>query len=62
MTTRRRSRSTAESRRLAGLAPQPAQVPSPRDDADATTSEYPIIHWILITDESGRTRPEARWL
>lgn len=62
LTARRRNRSAAESRRLAGLAPQPTQVPRPREDADATTSEHPIMHWVLITDESGRTRPEARWL
>ncbi len=62
LTTRRRNRSAAQSRRMAGLAPQPTQVPRPREDADATTSEHPIMHWVLITDESGRTRPEARWL
>ncbi|MBR8741408.1 hypothetical protein [Nocardiopsis sp. MG754419] len=62
LNSRRRSRSAAESHRLSGLAPQPTQVPRPREDADATTSEHPIMHWVLITDENGRTRPEARWL
>jgi hypothetical protein len=37
-------------------------VPQPREDADAIASEYPIMHWVLVTDHNGRTRPEARWL
>ncbi|MBQ1081799.1 MULTISPECIES: hypothetical protein [unclassified Nocardiopsis] len=64
-TTSRRTRSTAASRRLSGLAPEPALVPQPRtdhEDADTITSEHPIMHWVLVTDDSGRTRPEARWL
>lgn len=35
-TDRRRTRSAAASRRLSGLAPEPALVPRPREDADAT--------------------------
>ncbi|MGW5876627.1 hypothetical protein ACWFMI_08770 [Nocardiopsis terrae] len=62
VTTPRRARSAATSRRLAGLAPEPALVPKPREDADTTTSEHPIMHWVLVTDDNGRTRPEARWL
>ncbi len=63
-TAPRRTRSTAASRRLSGLAPEPALVPRPRTDHEDTdtTSEHPIMHWVLVTDESGRTRPEARWL
>lgn len=61
-TARRRTRSTAAERRLSGLAPEPAQVPLPREDAEATRSEHPITHWVLVTDDNGRTRPEARWL
>lgn len=55
---RRRTRSAATARRLAG----PVQVPQPRETADATRSEHPIMHWVLVTDENGRTYPEARWL
>lgn len=65
VTTSRRTRSAAASRRLSGLAPEPALVPKPRTDqenADTTTSEHPIMHWVLVTDDNGRTRPEARWL
>ncbi|MFE1166114.1 hypothetical protein [Nocardiopsis sp. NPDC058789] len=63
-TTPRRTRSTAASRRLSGLAPEPALVPRPRTDQEDTdtTSEHPIMHWVLVTDDRGRTRPEARWL
>ena len=61
-TAPRRTRSAAASRRLSGLAPEPAQVPVPREDADKTPSEHPIMHWVVVTDEMGRTRPEARWL
>lgn len=55
---RRRTRSSA-ARRLAA----PVQVPQPRDSiADDTRSEHPIMHWVLVTDENGRTHPEVRWL
>lgn len=56
---RRRTRSAATARRLAGSV----QVPQPRDStADDTRSEHPIMHWVLVTDENGRTHPEVRWL
>lgn len=55
---RRRTRSAATARSLAG----PVQVPQPRENADATRSEHPIMHWVLVTDENGRTYPETRWL
>ena len=62
-TPRRRTRSAAANRRLAGVAaPAPTQVPLPREDVDATPSEHTIMHWVLVTDDNGRTRPEARWL
>ncbi|WP_285733237.1 hypothetical protein [Nocardiopsis sp. ATB16-24] len=62
VTTRRRIRTSAETRRLSGLPLEPAPVPQPREDADAIASEHPIMHWVLVTDENGRSRPEARWL
>jgi hypothetical protein len=64
-TAPRHTRSASASRRLSGLAPEPALVPKPREDlesTDTTTSEHPIMHWVLVTDHNGRTRPEARWL
>ncbi|MEE2039806.1 hypothetical protein Q8791_21535 [Nocardiopsis sp. CT-R113] len=61
-TPRRRIRPTAATRRLSGLSPEPVHVPQPREDADAIASEHPIMHWVLVTDDNGRTRPEARWL
>ncbi len=62
VTTRRRSRTSAETHRLSGLSPEPVHVPQPREDADVIASEHPIMHWVLVTDENGRSRPEARWL
>lgn len=62
LTTRRHARSSAGTRRLSGLAHEPVHLPQPRVDADATASEHPIMHWVLVTDENGRRRPEARWL
>lgn len=59
--TRRRTRSAATTRRLSGLGDGPAAVPQPREDADRISSKHPIMHWVLVTDDHGRTRPEARW-
>ncbi|MBE2998147.1 hypothetical protein IDM40_05415 [Nocardiopsis sp. HNM0947] len=59
--TRRSTRSAATTRRLSGLGSGPAAVPQPREDADRISSGHPIMHWVLVTDENGRTRPEARW-
>ncbi|PDP87565.1 hypothetical protein CQJ94_10955 [Glycomyces fuscus] len=61
-TTRRRFPFSAGTQRLSGLATEPVHVPQPREDADATTSRHPIMHWVLVTDENGRSRPEVRWL
>lgn len=58
---RRPVRSTATARRLSGLGGDSATVPQPREDADRINSEHPIMHWVLVTDDHGRTRPEARW-
>ena len=55
-------RTAATARRLSGLGEGPAHLPQPREDADRISSEHPIMHWILVTDDDGRTRPEARWL
>lgn len=57
-----RNRPEAETRRLAGLTTTPVNVPQPRDSADTTRSGHPIMHWVMVTDDNGRTRPEARWL
>ncbi|CAL9485378.1 hypothetical protein SUDANB121_03142 [Nocardiopsis dassonvillei] len=59
---RRHMRSPEETLRLAGLAPDAVSVPLPRENADTITSGHPIMHWVSVTDETGRTRPEARWL
>ncbi|MEU0489840.1 hypothetical protein ACOQFV_03945 [Nocardiopsis changdeensis] len=59
---RRRTRSAEETLRMSGLAPDAVSVPRPREDADAISSGHPIMHWVLVADETGRTRPEARWL
>ena len=61
-TPRRRIRTATATRRLSGLTPEPAHVPQPRENADAIASEHPIMHWVLVTDDNGRTRPEVRWL
>ncbi len=47
---------------MSGLTPDAASVPRPRENVDAISSGHPIMHWVLATDEAGRTRPEARWL
>ncbi|MFD6950925.1 MULTISPECIES: hypothetical protein [unclassified Nocardiopsis] len=62
ITPRRRTRSSAGTRRLAGLAAEPVHVPRPREDADTVTSGHPIMHWVMVTDENGRNCPQARWL
>ncbi|WP_026126882.1 hypothetical protein [Nocardiopsis xinjiangensis] len=59
---RRRTRAAATTRRLSGSVGGPAAVPQPREDADRISSQHPIMHWVLVTDDDGRTRPEARWL
>ncbi|WP_017600715.1 hypothetical protein [Nocardiopsis lucentensis] len=59
-TSRRRTRTAPGTRQR--LTNRTACVPQPREDADTTTSRHPIMHWVLVTDENGRTRPEARWL
>jgi hypothetical protein len=56
------TRLSAGTNRLSGLATEPVNVPQPREDADATTSGHPIMHWVLVTDDKGRSRPEVRWL
>ncbi|MBB6121701.1 hypothetical protein [Nocardiopsis algeriensis] len=55
-------RTPEEALRLSGVAAEPVHVPRPREDADTISSQHPIMHWVLVTDENGRTRPEARWL
>ena len=60
--TRRRTRSIEETLRMSGLTPNAVSVPRPREDVDTISSGHPIMHWVLVTDETGRTRPEARWL
>ncbi|GAA4917710.1 hypothetical protein [Streptomonospora salina] len=57
-TTRRRTRKTA--RRATG-APAPA-APRPRAAPEAAASDRPLLTWVLVTDDNGRTRPEARWV
>lgn len=59
-TDRRSSRTTPGTRRR--LTNRSACVPQPRGGADSTRSRHPIMHWVMVTDENGRTRPEARWL
>jgi hypothetical protein len=61
-TTGGRTRPEAETRRLAGLTTTPVNVPQPRDTADSMSSGHPIMHWVMVTDDNGRARPEARWL
>ncbi|KIH98769.1 hypothetical protein LP52_11625 [Streptomonospora alba] len=56
-TTRRRPRTAA---RRKATAPAPA-APQPRETAEAVASDRPLLSWVLVTDDSGRTRPEARW-
>lgn len=52
------TRSAATAHRLSA----PLNVPQPRENAEAIRSEHPIMHWVLVTDENGRTYPESRWL
>lgn len=60
-TTGRRVRSEATTRRLSGLGPQNTTVPKPRETTEESSTSHPIMHWVLVTDDSGRARPEARW-
>ncbi|MDT0301964.1 hypothetical protein [Streptomonospora wellingtoniae] len=55
---RRRTRNAA---RLRSAAPAPA-APQPREAAESVASDRPLMSWVLVTDDSGRTRPEARWI
>lgn len=57
-TTRRRMR-TAARRKV--TAPAPA-APQPRETAEVVASDRPLLSWVLVTDDNGRTRPEARWV
>ncbi|MFD0773233.1 hypothetical protein ACFQZ2_04755 [Streptomonospora algeriensis] len=68
--TTRRTRSAA---RRKSTAPAPA-APRPREAVEAVettveameaveavTSGRPLLNWVLVTDDNGRTHPEARW-
>ncbi|GAB3446658.1 hypothetical protein GCM10027570_18320 [Streptomonospora sediminis] len=57
---RRRTRSAQRrsSVRAQSAAPAPA---APQATAEATPSDRPLLSWALVTDDNGRTRPEARW-
>ncbi|MEV2278475.1 hypothetical protein AB0I72_23105 [Nocardiopsis sp. NPDC049922] len=59
-TDRRRTRTAPGTRRR--LTGDAVCLPQPREDADSTRSHHPITHWVMVTDENGRSRPEARWL
>ncbi|QBI56708.1 hypothetical protein [Streptomonospora litoralis] len=58
-----RRKSTAES-----AAPAAPAAPQPRETAEAVkaveevvASDRPLLSWVLVTDDNGRTRPEAHW-
>ncbi|WP_236700335.1 hypothetical protein [Allosalinactinospora lopnorensis] len=37
-------------------------MPQPRRSPEAApSSDRPTLSWVLVTDQNGRTRPEARW-
>ncbi|GAA1756244.1 hypothetical protein GCM10009834_12130 [Streptomonospora arabica] len=55
---RRRARNAA---RLRSSAPAPA-APQQREAAESVASDRPLLSWVLVTDDSGRTHPEARWI
>ncbi|MDS1271445.1 hypothetical protein RIF23_14195 [Lipingzhangella sp. LS1_29] len=42
------------------FTPAEALVPAPRPSREDRASG-PRLSWILVEDESGRRRPEARW-
>ncbi|WP_067974911.1 hypothetical protein [Nocardiopsis trehalosi] len=61
---RRRSRGLA-TRRATGPArgPWTTAAPQPRPSLeDAVAPVRPTMNWVLVTDDNGRTRPEARWV
>ncbi|RNL83204.1 hypothetical protein [Halostreptopolyspora alba] len=56
----RRSRPSAPRRGpLDDGPPQPRRAPE--TEREQPESTRPRLNWVLITDENGRTRPEARW-
>ncbi|WP_343233443.1 hypothetical protein [Streptomonospora sp. PA3] len=55
---RRRARSAVRRR----SADAPSVAPRPRETAEALASDRPLLSWQLVTDDNGRTRPEARWV
>lgn len=54
---RRRTRSA---QRRSSVRAQGAAA-APQATAEATPSDRPLLSWVLVTDDNGRTRPEARW-
>ncbi|MBV2364056.1 hypothetical protein KUM37_12005 [Streptomonospora sp. NEAU-YY374] len=58
----RRTRTSVLRRRSGEARTAAAAMPQPRVAAEAVTSDRPLLTWELVTDETGRTRPEARWI
>lgn len=58
--TRRRTRPTVVRRAPGPLRRADAAPPAPR--ASEETVQRPTMTWVLVTDENGRTRPQARWI
>ncbi|MBB4935390.1 hypothetical protein F4561_006284 [Lipingzhangella halophila] len=46
-------------------APLDTNLPQPRrsleSEQETAAPARPMLRWVLVTDENGRTRPEARW-
>ncbi|MBB6174466.1 hypothetical protein HNR23_004526 [Nocardiopsis mwathae] len=60
---RRRTRPSAL-RTTAGrsrVQQQGITMPEPRETTETLSTGRPQLNWVLVTDENGRTRPEARW-
>ncbi|MDA0565271.1 hypothetical protein LG943_13240 [Streptomonospora sp. S1-112] len=60
--TPRRTRASVLRRRSGEARTATTAMPQPRVAAEAVASDRPLLTWELVTDETGRTRPQARWI
>jgi len=61
---RRRTRSALrrKSTGTQSAAPAAPAAPQPRETLETVASDRPLLSWVLVTDDNGRTRPEADWI
>lgn len=58
---RRRARSSVV-RRVPGSPRRSSEVLPEQRPAEPPAQQRPTLTWELVTDATGRTRPEARWV